>query len=67
MALIGLAVWCHQLPAEGVIKTICEFTIMIHPNELVVLSNTLYALCVHYLLNHIEEEEKGIKAFNFAK
>lgn len=32
-----------------------------------VLSNIFYTLCVHYLLDHTQEEDKGIKAFNFAK
>jgi hypothetical protein len=67
MALIGISIWCFKLPVEAVLKTIREFTILIHPNELVVLSNTFYALCVHYLLNNIEKEGKGIEAFNFAK
>jgi hypothetical protein len=40
---------------------------LIHPNDLVVLSNTFYALCVHYLLNNLEKEDRGIQAFYFAK
>lgn len=67
MALIGISLWCHSLPFEDVIRAIREFTILIHPNVLVVLSNTFYALCVHYLLNHTSEEGKGLKAFYFAK
>lgn len=52
MALIGLAVWCHRLPPKDVIKAVREFTILIHPNELVILSNCFYALIVQYLLNN---------------
>jgi ADP-ribosylglycohydrolase len=33
----------------------------------VVLANTFYALCVYYLLNHIESEGKRLQAFYFAK
>lgn len=67
MALTGLAVWCHRLSPSDIIKAIREFTILIHPNQLVVLSNTFYVLLVNYLLNHHQEEDRAIKAFQFAK
>ncbi len=69
MALIGLSLWCRRLPPKETITAIQEYTILIHPNEMVVMSNCFYALMVQYLLNNIDmsDLDRPRKAFEYAK
>ena len=58
MALIGMAIWCHNLPPKNLIEAIKEYTILIHPNEMVVLTNSAYSLMVQYYLQNPKEEHE---------
>ncbi len=52
MALIGMAIWCQNLSPSDLIHAIKEYTVLIHPSEMVVLVNSGYALMVQYYLQN---------------
>lgn len=52
MSISGLAVWCRNLSVKDTETAVREFTILIHPNEAVVLANTAYVIAIKYLLNN---------------
>ena len=70
MAITPLAIWCHRLPVKDIIVAVKEFTILIHPNLLVVFCNIFYVLMIVYFINRkcqdLREEDK-MEAYNFAK
>lgn len=68
MALAPLSVWCRNLPPQDLIKAVREFTILIHPSEVVVLTNAFYTLMLTYFLKDSEHNEGSrMEAFIYAK
>lgn len=67
MGLIGLALWCRRLSPENVIKAVSEYTILVHPHELVSLSNSFYSLIVQYLLRNMNDPERRRNSFQYAR
>jgi hypothetical protein len=67
MGLIGLAIWCHTLPPQDVLRAVREYTLLIHPNEVVAFANGFYALMVQFLLNNFGDQDRARKSFDYAK
>ena len=67
MGIIGLAIWCRSLEPQNLIKIVTEYTMLIHSNEVVSMANCFYCLVVQYLLQNIEDPQRGRKSFQYAK
>lgn len=55
MSISGMAIWCRNLTQQEIEQAVREFTILIHPNPVVVQANTAYVLAIVYLLNNPSE------------
>ena len=67
MSIAGVAVWCKNLHLQDIELAVREFTILIHPNEVVALANTAYVIAATYLMNHAGEEKRNVMAFEEAE